>query len=77
MDDLSTLGRLLLVVGLVVAGIGLLLVFADRIPLLGRLPGDVVIKGDRWSFYAPIGTSILISIVLTLVVSAFAMLGRR
>ncbi len=77
MDDFSGFGRVLLVVGVVVAIIGLALMFGDRIPLLGRLPGDVAIRGDRWSFYAPIGTSILISVVLTLVLALLGTLGRR
>jgi len=63
-------GRLLIVVGLVIAGAGLLIVFG--VPL-GRLPGDVVIRRGNATFYFPLGTSILVSVILTLL---FAILRR-
>jgi hypothetical protein len=63
-------GRLLIVVGLVIAGAGLLVVFG--VPL-GRLPGDVVIRRGSATFYFPLGTSILVSVVLTVL---FAILRR-
>lgn len=74
--DLSTTGRLVVVFGLVILAVGLLLVFADRVPLVGRLPGDIVLRGERWSFYLPLGMSILISLVLTLVLTLVG-LARR
>ena len=64
------MGRLLIVVGLVIAGAGLLIVFG--VPL-GRLPGDVVIRRGNATFYFPLGTSILVSVILTLL---FAILRR-
>jgi len=63
-------GRLLIVVGLVIAGAGLLIVFG--VPL-GRLPGDVVIRRGNATFYFPLGTSILVSVILTVL---FAILRR-
>ena len=60
------LGRVLLVVGLIVAGVGLLVMLGVR---LGRLPGDIVIEGERGGIFIPIVTSILISIVLTVVLN--------
>jgi hypothetical protein len=74
MDDLTGFGRILIVLGLVVAGAGALLVFGSP---LGRLPGDIALRGDRWSVYIPIGTSIVISIVLTLAFALVAALSRR
>lgn len=73
---LGSLGRTLLVAGGVLAFTGLLLLVADRFPGLriGRLPGDLAVERERWSFYFPLGTSILISIVLTLLLWIF---GRR
>jgi hypothetical protein len=64
------LGKLLVVLGLVIAGIGLLV--SAGFPL-GRLPGDLVIRRDNFTFYFPLGTSILVSVVLTIV---FALLRR-
>ena len=67
MFDLSGIGRILLVIGLVIAGIGLVLVFAGKIPWFGRLPGDFFWRGKNASFYFPLTTSILVSLVLTLI----------
>ena len=53
------------------AAIGTLFLFADKIPYLGRLPGDIYLKRDRFSFYFPITTSIIISIILTVIFSIF------
>lgn len=75
--DLASIGRLLVIAGLVIAGVGLLLTVADRVPLIGRLPGDINVRGDGWQVYAPLGTSLLISVVLTLVLTLFLWLGRR
>jgi hypothetical protein len=65
---LGALGRILLGVGALLAVVGLLLVLAERFPGLriGRLPGDIAIERERWRFYFPLGTSILLSVVLTL-----------
>ncbi|MEW6510456.1 MAG: DUF2905 domain-containing protein [Bacteroidota bacterium] len=59
------MGKILLVAGLLIAGIGLALMFADKVPFLGRLPGDINIKRENFEFHFPLGTSILISLVLT------------
>jgi hypothetical protein len=61
-------GKLLLIGGLVVAGIGLLMMAG--IPF-GRLPGDIVIRRGGGTFYFPLATSILVSIILTLLLSVF------
>ena len=60
------LGKVLIVVGLVVAGVGLLAVLGIRI---GRLPGDIVIEGDRGGLFIPIVTSIVLSLVLTVLLN--------
>ena len=67
MFDLSGIGRILLVIGLVIAGIGLALIFAGKIPWFGRLPGDFFWRGKNASFYFPLTTSILVSLILTLI----------
>jgi len=64
---LEAFGKMLIVLGAVMVGFGLLLTFWGKIPLLGRLPGDIVIKRDNFVFYFPITTSILLSIVLSLI----------
>lgn len=72
----GSLGRMLLVVGAIVALLGLVLVVAEKLPWLriGRLPGDIAVERERWRFYFPLGTSILLSIVLSLL---FWLFGRR
>ena len=62
------MGKLLLIGGLVIAGIGLLMMAG--LPV-GRLPGDLVIRRGSATFYFPLATSILVSIVLTLLLSVF------
>jgi hypothetical protein len=73
----DALGRALVIAGAVILVIGLALMFADRVPLVGRLPGDVTLRGDGWTVYAPIATSIVVSLVLTAALSLFAWLARR
>ena len=60
-------GWMLVILGLVVAGIGLIWVLAPGLPTLGRLPGDIVIERGNSRFYFPIVTCIVISVVLSLV----------
>ena len=74
--ELSQFGRLLVLVGAVVLFLGLLLVVADRVPLIGRLPGDIAVRGDGWTLYAPLATSIVLSVLLTLVLGVVAWVRR-
>jgi hypothetical protein len=63
---MNELGKMLLGVGLVIALAGALILLASRTGLpLGRLPGDISYKGKNVSFYFPLGTSILISVILS------------
>jgi hypothetical protein len=68
------IGKLLIVSGLLIAVVGVVLLLAGRLPWLGRLPGDVHIQRGTWTFYFPLATSLLVSIVLTLI---FWVIGRR
>jgi len=61
------LGRMLIVMGVVIALLGVVLLFAGRVPGLGRLPGDIHVERGNWSLYFPLGTSIVLSVLLTLV----------
>ena len=62
------LGKTLLVVGLVIAGLGVLMMLG--LPL-GRLPGDIAVRRGNFSFYFPLTTSIVLSVLLTLLFSLF------
>jgi hypothetical protein len=68
MNDFSQLGKILLIAGLAVAGVGLLIMLGGKIPWLGKLPGDIFYRGEKFTFYFPLTTSIIASIVLTLII---------
>jgi uncharacterized membrane protein YidH (DUF202 family) len=75
--ELGGIGRVLVVAGLVIVAIGLALTFADRVPFLGRLPGDLRLGDDRVTVHIPIATSIVLSVLLTVVLALVGWLGRR
>lgn len=63
---LSDLAKTLIILGLIILAVGVLLAVAARLPYLGRLPGDIYIQKKNFTFYFPLTTSILISILLSL-----------
>ena len=65
------LGKMLILLGVFIIAIGVLLLIGDKIPWIGRLPGDILIKKKNFTFYFPITTSIIISIILTLLFTLF------
>jgi ribose/xylose/arabinose/galactoside ABC-type transport system permease subunit len=63
-----SMGRILIAVGLVMAALGVLILLSEKLPIrLGRLPGDIMIRGKHSVFYFPLVTCLLISVVLSLV----------
>lgn len=66
MNGQSGMGWVLLLVGVIIAGVGLLLIFGPSLPWLGRLPGDIVIEKERFRFYFPLTTCLLLSLLATL-----------
>jgi hypothetical protein len=82
-DFMSSIGKGIFLVGVLLAVVGAVLMLAGRHPSslnglgwLGRLPGDLLIKRDSFTFYFPLATSILISIVLTLLIYVITSLRR-
>jgi Protein of unknown function (DUF2905) len=70
-----SLGRLLIMLGLLVAAVGVLISVGERLPIrLGRLPGDIIIRGKHSVFYFPLVTCLLLSLVLSVVMW---LIGRR
>jgi hypothetical protein len=66
--ELRDLGRTILILGLVLAAVGAFLYFSGKLPFrLGRLPGDIIHRGENSTFYFPITTSIVLSVGLSLV----------
>jgi len=74
MSELNPLGKILIFFGVILILVGGVILLAGRIPWIGRLPGDIFIQRKNFSFYFPIATSIIISIILTLI---FTLLKRR
>lgn len=70
-DPFSQFGRLILIMGVVLVVVGALMMFGPKIPFLGRLPGDIHLRGKNWSFHFPIVTSIVVSIILTILLNLF------
>jgi hypothetical protein len=64
-------GRVLILAGLVAIVVGVVLLFLPRVPWLGHLPGDIVVRRERFTIYVPLATSIVISSVLTLLLNLF------
>jgi hypothetical protein len=73
-DSLEPLGRSLIVLGVALAALGAVLVLGPRVPILGHLPGDLVIHRDNVTIYIPITTMILVSVIASVVLG---LLSRR
>lgn len=69
---MNVIGRTLILFGLALIAVGLYLIFGPKIPWLGRLPGDIVIKKENFSLYFPITTCILISVVISVILFLFS-----
>ena len=63
---MQELGKSLILFGVILAGVGVLLVFGSKIPFLGKLPGDILVQRKNFTFYFPLATSLIISIVISL-----------
>ena len=68
---MNGMGRYLIVLGLILLAAGIFLSFAPRIPWLGRLPGDINIKRENFSFYFPLTTCLLLSALISLLLWLF------
>ena len=64
---MSAMGKTLIMLGLVLTVCGVALTFSDRIPWLGRLPGDIAFKKENVSFYFPLTSCILVSVIVSVI----------
>ncbi len=64
---MGEIGRILIILGAVLIVAGLVVLGIQKLPFLGRLPGDILIKRERFTFYFPLATSIIISILISLI----------
>ncbi|HAX18559.1 MAG TPA: DUF2905 domain-containing protein [Actinobacteria bacterium] len=67
--NFSNLGKIIIFIGIGIAVLGAIIFLISKIPFAGKLPGDISIKRENFSFYFPVSTSILISIILTIVIN--------
>jgi hypothetical protein len=74
MGELGAFGKILIILGIIIIITGGLLLLANKIPFFGKLPGDIAIQKKNFSFYFPITTCIIISIILSFIMW---LLGRR
>jgi len=68
---MAEMGKWLIFLGLVIAAAGILLLFSGKLPWLGKLPGDIYIKRDNFSFYFPLATCLIISALISFLLWLF------
>jgi len=77
MPGFEPLGKLFMLFGVFVVLVGLLLVFWEKVPFLGRLPGDILLQNENVRFFLPLGTSLVLSVVLTILLNlVIRLLGK-
>ena len=77
MVPLADLGRIVLIIGIALAVMGGLLLLLSRVPGIGRLPGDVIIRSDGITCVIPLATMLIVSLLLTILVNVILALLRR
>jgi len=70
-------GKILILVGGVTIVLGVILLFSGKIPIAGKLPGDIIVKRENFSLYFPVTTSVILSIALTLLLNVFGHFFRK
>jgi len=70
-------GRVLIILGFIIVALGLVILLAGRLPFIGHLPGDILIRRGGGSFYFPIVTCLLLSIALTVVLNVLTLIFRH
>lgn len=77
MTGFEGIGKILIIVGVIVVVLGVVLAFGGRIPFLGKLPGDIIIRREGFSLYFPMVSFLILSAVLTLIINLiFRFLGK-
>jgi len=64
---MAGLGKSVIIAGFIIIALGIIITFAGKIPWLGRLPGDIFIKRNNFTFYFPVVTCILLSIIISFI----------
>jgi hypothetical protein len=64
---MGEMAKVMILIGAVLIAVGLVILFFPRLPFVGKLPGDILVKKEHFTFYFPLATSIIISIIISLV----------
>ncbi|RJP29852.1 MAG: DUF2905 domain-containing protein [Candidatus Omnitrophota bacterium] len=65
---MSNFGKLLIVFGMIITGLGLILFLSGKLPFIGKLPGDIIVEKKNFTFYFPLATSLLLSLLISLII---------
>jgi len=76
MSEISGIGKLLITIGIIIIVAGLIISFMPKIPYLGKLPGDIHIKRKNFTIYFPLTTSIIVSIIASIILTAIFLIIR-
>ena len=68
---MADFGKFLILFGTIVVIVGVILLISPKIPWLGRLPGDILIRRKNFTFYFPLATTIILSVILTVLINLF------
>ncbi len=71
MFEFQQIGKLLIFAGIFIVILGIIFFFGDKIPFIGKLPGDIYVKKKNFTFYFPIVTSLLLSLLISLIIYLF------
>ena len=74
---MTDVGRLLIILGFIIVALGIVILLAGRLPFIGHLPGDILVRRGGGAFYFPIVTCLLLSIALTVVLNVLTLIFRR
>ena len=69
---MAEFGKILIFIGLLLAILGVIFTFGNKLPFVGRLPGDIAVERKNYSFYFPIATCIIISVVISFILWLFS-----
>lgn len=64
---MAEIGKMIIVAGIIMVAVGIIFLLENKLPFIGKLPGDILVKKENVTFYFPLATCILISIVLSLI----------
>jgi uncharacterized protein HemY len=74
---MQSVGKILVIFGIITVFIGIILIFFDKIPIIGKLPGDIRIEKENFKFYFPITTCIIISVIASLIFFLISFLTKK